>query len=77
MREHSAVLIGGANNLITRDMTKNLPFVRRGRNWIKDRDHPDKGWDLHASDDLHDTDDYAIITRLVAKDDAAPMVAVA
>ncbi len=77
MREHSAVLIGGANNPITRDMTKNLPFVRRGRNWIKDRDHPDKGWELHASDDLHDTDDYAIITRLVARDDAAPMVAVA
>lgn len=77
MREHSAVLIGGANNPITRDMTKNLPFVRRGRNWIKDRDHPDKGWELHASDDLHDTDDYAIITRLMAKDDAASMVSVA
>ncbi|MEG9435110.1 hypothetical protein JAO29_02870 [Edaphobacter sp. HDX4] len=77
MREHSAVLIGGANNPITRDMTKNLPFVRRGRNWIKDRDHPDKGWELHASDDLHDTDDYAIITRLIAKNDAAPMVSVA
>ncbi len=77
MREHSAVLIGGANNPITVDISKNLPFVRRGRNRIWDRDHPDKGWELHASDDLHDTDDYAIITRLIAKNDVVSMVSVA
>jgi hypothetical protein len=77
VHEHPSILIGGANNPITRDLTRNLPFVRRGRNRIEDRDHPDKGWELHASTDLHDTDDYAIITRLLGKEDASAMVSVA
>jgi hypothetical protein len=77
VHEHPSVLIGGANNPMTRDLTRNLPFVRRGRNRIEDRDHPDKGWELHASTDLHDTDDYAIITRLPGKGDASTVVSVA
>jgi hypothetical protein len=77
VHEHPSVLIGGANNAMTKELTKNLPFVRRGRNWIEDRDHPDKGWELKASGDLHDTDDYAIITRLAGKDDVSPMISVA
>jgi hypothetical protein len=77
VHEHPSVLIGGANNPITRDLTRNLPFVRRGRNRIEDREHPDKGWELHASTDLHDTDDYAIVTRLHGKGDASAMVSVA
>jgi hypothetical protein len=77
VREHSTVLIGGSNNPTGRELTKNLPFTRLGRNRIIDRDHPEKGWNLHANPDLHDTEDFAIITRLSGKDDAAPLLSVA
>ena len=77
VREHSTVLIGGANNPTTRDLTRGVPFVRSGRNLIQDREHPGKGWELHASPDAHDTEDYAIITRLAASKDSLPLVSVA
>jgi len=32
---------------------------------------------LHASEDSHDTEDYAIVTRLVQTHDDAPMLSVA
>jgi hypothetical protein len=77
IREHPTISIGGANNPVTKDLTKNLPYVRKGRNVILDRAHPENAWELHASADLHDTDDYAIITSLIAKDDADGVVSVA
>jgi hypothetical protein len=77
VREHPTILIGGANNPTTRELTRDVPFVRSGRNFIRDRDHPGRGWELHASSDSHDTEDFAIITRLAATKDASPLVSVA
>jgi hypothetical protein len=71
------VLIGGFNNPMTVELTKNLPFVLRERNEIQDTLSPGHSWTLHASSDSHDTEDYAIITRLAQQNGDAPILSVA
>lgn len=77
VRDHPTILIGGFNNPTTLELTRTLPFVLSGRNQIVDRTIPDRSWELHASTDSHDTEDYAIVSRLLASKDIAPMVSVA
>jgi len=77
VRDHPTILIGGFNNPTTLELTRTLPFVLSGRNRIVDRTIPDRSWELHASTDSHDTEDYAIVSRLLASKDIAPMVSVA
>jgi hypothetical protein len=77
LRNTPTVLIGGFNNPMTVELTKNLPFVLRERNQIQDTLSPGRSWTLHASDDSHDTEDYAIITRLAQRNGDAPILSVA
>ncbi len=77
VRDHPTILIGGFNNPTALELTRNLPFVLAGRNRIIDRTAPNRFWELHASSDSHDTEDYAIVSRLLGSKDIAPMLAVA
>jgi hypothetical protein len=77
VRSSPAVLIGGFNNPMARELTKNYPFVLASRNRIEDRTHPGKVWILNASTDTHDTEDYAILTRVLRQKDNEPFVNVA
>ena len=61
---------------MTVELTKGLPYVLRARNEIDDRSSG-RTWLLHASDDSHDTEDYAIITRLVRRNGDEPILIVA
>ena len=76
LRNNPSVLVGGFNNPMTLELTKKLRFVLRARNEIADTQDPNRRWLLHASADSHDTEDYAIITRLAHSEDA-PMLSVA
>jgi hypothetical protein len=71
------VLVGGFNNPMTIELTKDLPFVLRARNEIDDTRTSGRRWLLHASDDSHDTEDYAVITRLAQRSGDAPILSVA
>jgi hypothetical protein len=71
------VLVGGFNNPMTIELTKALPFVLSARNQIIDTKDPSRHWDLRASEDSHDTEDYAIITRLAQNHSDAPMMSIA
>ena len=42
-----------------------------------DSKDPSRHWDLRASEDSHDTEDYAIVTRLAQNHSDAPMMSVA
>ena len=77
LRNSPSILIGGFNNPMTLELTKNLRFVLRVRNEIDDVQDPHRRWLLHASGDSHDTEDYAIITRLTSKPGDAPILSVA
>jgi hypothetical protein len=77
VRDSPTVLIGGFNNPMTRELTRNLRFVLAARNRIEDHSRPGKAWVLHASTDSHDTEDYAIVTRILGHEDVEPLVIVA
>lgn len=80
LRDSPTILVGGFNNPMTIELTKHLPFVMRARNEI-DETGPSSGsarrWMLHASNDSHDTEDYAIVTRLAGSNGDAPVLIVA
>jgi hypothetical protein len=76
LRNNPSVLVGGFNNPMTLELTKKLRFVLRARNEIDDTQDSTRRWLLHASADSHDTEDYAIITRLAHTEDA-PILSVA
>lgn len=77
VRNNPTVLIGGFNNPMTRELTRNFRFVLASRNRIEDRNQPGKAWVLHASSDSHDTEDYAIVTRVLRHEEDEPLVSVA
>lgn len=77
IRSNPTVLVGGFNNAMTRELTKNLRFVCVSRNRIEDRQQPNRAWVLHASQDAHDTEDYAIISRILSQDGSAPLLSLA
>ena len=77
LRNSPSVLVGGFNNAMTLELTKNMRFVLRARNEIDDMQNPNRRWLLHASVDSHDTEDYAIITRLIQRPGDAPILSVA
>jgi hypothetical protein len=77
LRSNPTILVGGFNNPMTRELTRNFRFVFASRNRIEDRQQPGKAWVLQASQDSHDTEDYAIISRVLQQDDTAPLLSVA
>jgi hypothetical protein len=77
LRNSPSLLVGGFNNPMTLEFTKNLRFVLSARNEIDDKQDHNRRWLLRASEDSHDTEDYAIVTRLTQTHDDAPMLSVA
>lgn len=77
LRNNPSLLIGGFNNPMTLELTKNLRFVLGARNEIDDTQDRNRRWQLHASEDSHDTEDYAIVTRLIQRQGDAPTLSVA
>jgi hypothetical protein len=76
LRDDPTVLVGGFNNPMTLELTKFLPLVLRTRTEIDDT-RAGRRWLLHASTDSHNTEDYAIITRLVQRNGDTPILSVA
>lgn len=77
IRSGPTILVGGFNNGMTRELTKNLRYVFVSRNRIEDRQKPGRVWVLKASQDSHDTEDYAIISRILPQNGLSPLICVA
>ncbi len=77
VRSNPTVLIGGFNNPMTLELTRKFRFVFAARNRIEDRTQPGVAWTLHASSDSHDTEDYAIVTRVLRRGEDEPLVSLA
>ena len=78
LRNSPSLLVGGFNNPMTIELTKKLRFVLRARNEIDDTQNANRRWVLNASPDSHDTEDYAVVTRIVNWNSGdSPMLSVA
>ena len=77
LRENPSVLVGGFNNPLTLELTKQLEFVMRGGDEIVDTLDPKRRWQIDKVKDAAGTSDYAIITRIVRRDGDAPFIAIA
>ncbi len=77
LRENPSVLVGGFNNPLTLELTKQLEFVMRGGDEIIDTQDPNRKWLIDKVKDAAGTTDYAIITRIVRRDGDAPFIAIA
>ena len=77
VRSNPSVLVGGFNNPMTIELTKNLPFVMRSGNEVIETQKPNRKWTLHIQIGSHDTADYAIVTRLAGNTDEPPLMSVA
>jgi hypothetical protein len=76
LRNHPAVLVGGFNNQWTLQETNDLPFSFREGTRIVDRDHPGHEWRVPATKAAN-TEDYAVIARLLQSKTGGPIIAVA
>jgi len=77
VRSNPTVSIGGFNNQMTREFTKKLRFTLTSRNRIDDHLNPGQSWLLNASSDSHDTEDYALITRMLSGNATGPFLSLA
>jgi hypothetical protein len=77
LRNTPTILVGGFNNPMTIELTKHTPFVLSARNEIDETDGAHRKWVLRASGDSHDTEDYAILTRMVPINGDSPILSVA
>ncbi len=73
LREAPTVLIGAHNNSWTLTLTGNLRYIFSGRNAIVDRMDPHKRW----STSNFDTEDYAIVSRVLNSKTGNMVIAVA
>jgi hypothetical protein len=76
LRNRPSVMIGGFNNPWTLELTKNLPYSFRQGIRIRDRDHPERAW-VTTPDAKGDTDDYALISRLLDSGTGGPLMTIA
>lgn len=72
-----AVLIGGFNNYMTITMTKDLRFRLGSNGRIEDQQNSKISWAVTSARDSHDTEDYAIVSRLLDSKTGAPVISVA
>ena len=77
LRGSPTILVGGYNNSTSAEMTKALRFRLMRHNEIDDMQNHERTWELHASLDSHETEDYAILTRTLQQGTDAPMLSVA
>jgi hypothetical protein len=71
-----SVLIGGFNNPMSIEFGRSLRYAMTSRTQIQDRKIAGKVWVLSAPRDARETQDYAIVTRLISGDQA-PLLEVA
>jgi hypothetical protein len=77
LRSNPSVLVGGFNNPMTIELTKNLPFVMRSGNEIDETQGPNRKWTLRFPVGARDTADFAIVTRLAGNSDEPPLMSIA
>ena len=77
LRNKPSVMIGGFNNPWTLELTNDLPYSLRQGTRIEQRGHPAHAWTPRIQPDKTDTDDYALVSRLLQSKTGGPVMIVA
>ena len=76
LRNTPAVLIGGFNNHWTLETTDDLRFSFHNGTEIRDREHPDRVWNIVQEAHGVTTEDYALISRVSQAKTGGPAITV-
>ena len=76
LRSSPTVLIGGFNNRWTLETMKDLPFAFRDGRRIQSRSDPSHGWSIPTGKNQGNTEDFALISRVLHADTGGPVLAV-
>ena len=76
LRSTPTVLIGGFNNRWTLETMNDLPFAFRDGRRIQSRSDPSHGWSIPAGTHGENTEDFALISRVLHADTGGPVVAI-
>lgn len=77
LRNRPSILVGAFNNSWTMELTHDLPFSFREGTRIQDRDHPGRSWSVPSDAHEGNTDDYALISRVLSSKTGGPCIMVA
>jgi hypothetical protein len=80
LQNNPTILIGGFNNQLTMVLTKDLRFVLAKNSRIEDRQDGSRSWSVQlngAAGDARDTEDYAVISRLLNSQSGGPLISIA
>ncbi len=75
--ESPSVLIGAFNNPMTIEKTRKLRFFYANRNEIDDHQDPSKHWSVEGPKEWHDTEDFALVSRVIHQSGDAPFLGIA
>ena len=77
LRGRPSIMVGGFNNPWTIELTRDLPFTFREGTRIQERDRPFRTWIAPTTSRGANTDDYALITRVLSSKTGGPSITVA
>lgn len=77
LKDTPTILVGGFNNQLTIALTKDLRFVLSQNSRVIDRNNPLQDWSVRFHGDARDTEDYAVVSRLVDAKSGGPVLVVA
>lgn len=77
LRNRPSILVGAFNNSWTMELTHDLPFSFREGTRIQEKDHPSRSWSVSSDAHEGNTDDYALITRLLSSKTGGPCIVIA
>jgi len=77
LKDTPTILVGGFNNPLTIALTKDSRFVLSQSSRIEDRQKPGKFWSVEFHGDARDTEDYAIVSRLINSSSGGPVISIA
>jgi hypothetical protein len=77
LRNRPSVMVGAFNNSWTLKVTHDLPYSFRHGLDILNRDHPDRSWSVPVGPRESETEDYALITRLLSSQTGGPVITAA
>lgn len=76
LRGTPTVLIGGFNNRWTLETMGDLPFAFRDGRRIQSRSDPKRGWSMAPGSGGENTEDFALISRVLHADTGGPVLAI-
>ncbi len=77
LRDRPSIMVGAFNNPWTIELTRDLPFSFRDGTRIQDRDRPFQTWSVPTTSRQANTDDYALITRVLSSRTGGSSITVA